>query len=224
MGGARWLLSSGLLGSDDTRRTVRDWVVDLADLRRRGRRPACTCCARRGSSTRPRSRRSTSRSGASRCAALWWRRERPGTVALIAIPLAAVSALAAMAPLPALFNAAIRLPLRTVALLTALSVALSPVFALLYPDVEGRGDGLAGRRRPAADRGRARVGAVRARAARARARPARARPGRGARGRAAADRARDARRARAPALDPVRPRRRAGERAGCRRSTRRPRT
>ena len=30
MGGARWLLSSGLLGSDDTRRTVRDWVVDLA--------------------------------------------------------------------------------------------------------------------------------------------------------------------------------------------------
>ena len=46
-----------------------------------------------------------------------------------------------MAPLPALFNAAIRLPLRTVALLAALSVALSPVFALLYPDVEGRGEG-----------------------------------------------------------------------------------
>jgi signal transduction histidine kinase len=79
--------------------------------------------------------------GSIACGALWWRRERPGTVALIAVPIAAVSALAAMAALPALFNAAIRLPLRRVALLTALSVALTPVFALLYPDVNGRGAG-----------------------------------------------------------------------------------
>ena len=28
MSGARWLLSGGLLGSGDTGRTVRDWVVD----------------------------------------------------------------------------------------------------------------------------------------------------------------------------------------------------
>ena len=140
MGGARWLLSSGLLGSDDKRRTVRDWVVDLAIfavavatgvyvLRSTWEQHSAAVAAL------------DIALGSVACVSLWWRRERPGTVALIAIPLAAVSALAAMAPLPALFNAAIRLPLRTVALLAALSVALSPVFALLYPDVEGRGEG-----------------------------------------------------------------------------------
>ena len=39
-GVARWqriLLSGGLLEPADGRRTVRDWVVDAADLRRRGR-------------------------------------------------------------------------------------------------------------------------------------------------------------------------------------------
>ena len=140
MSGARWLLSSGLLGTDDSRRTVRDWVVDLGIVA-----VAITAGVYLLRSTWD--QHSTTAAvldiavGSTACAALWWRRERAGAVALIAILGAAVSALAAMAPLPALFNAAIRLPLRTVALLTALSVALSPVFALLYPDVQGRGAG-----------------------------------------------------------------------------------
>src|SRR4051794_6257760 len=140
MGGARWLLSSGLLGTDDSRRTVRDWVVDLVMFG-----VAVGSGVYVLSSTW--AQHSTAIAvldialGAVACGALWWRRERPATVALIALPLSAVSGLAAMAPLPALFNAAIRLPLRQVALLTALAVALLPVFPLLYPDVDGRGYG-----------------------------------------------------------------------------------
>jgi signal transduction histidine kinase len=140
MSGARWLLSGGLLGSDDARRTVRDWVVDAVIF---AVAVAAGVYVLRSTSDQ----HSTAVAaldialGTVACGALWWRRERPGTVALIAIPCAAVSALAAMAPLPALFNAAIRLPLPRVFALTALSIALSPVFALLYPDVHGRGAG-----------------------------------------------------------------------------------
>ena len=115
MGGARWFLSSGLLGTDDARRTVRDWVVDLVIFG-----------VAVGSGVYVLSSTWDQHSpavavldivlGTIACGALWWRRERPATVALIAIPLSAVSGLAAMATLPALFNAAIRVPLKQVAL------------------------------------------------------------------------------------------------------------
>jgi signal transduction histidine kinase len=140
MSGARWLLSSGLLGTDDARRTVRDWVVDVAIF-------AVAVGSGLYVLSSTWDQHSTAAAvldvaiGTVACVALWWRRERPGTVALIAIGLSAVSGLAAMAPLPALFNAAIRLPLPRVALLAALSVALSPVFPALYPEVDGRGYG-----------------------------------------------------------------------------------
>ena len=143
MGVARWqriLLSGGLLEPGEGRRTVRDWVVDLAIFA-----VAIASGVYVLSSTWD--QHSTAMAvldialGVVACGSLWWRRERPGMVAAIAIPLSAVSGLAAMAPLPALFNAAIRLPLRQVALWTALAVLLSPVFPLLYPDVEGRGYG-----------------------------------------------------------------------------------
>ena len=223
MGGARWLLSSGLLGTDDTRRTVRDWVVDAAIF-------AVAVAAGVYVLRSTWDQHSTAVAaldialGSVACGALWWRRERPGTVALIAIPLSAVSGLAAMAPLPALFNAAIRLPLQAGRAADRAVGGVEPGVRAAVPGRGGARRGLAGRRRPAADRGRARLGAVRARAARAGARPARARAGRGARGRAAADRARDARRARAPALDPQSVHAGALENGRCRRSTRRPRT
>src|SRR5690242_982105 len=139
MSGARWLLSGGLL-EPGAHRTVRDWVVDALIF-------AVAVAAGVYVLRSTWDQHSSGVAaldivlGSIACGALWWRRERPGTVALITIPCAAVSALAAMAPLPALFNAAIRLPLRQVVALTALSVALSPVFALLYPDVHGRGAG-----------------------------------------------------------------------------------
>ena len=143
MGVARWqriLLSGGLLEPGEGRRTVRDWVVDLAIFA-----VALASGVYVLSSTwdqhSPAIAALDIALGLVACGALWWRRERPGTVAAIAIPLSAVSGLAAMAPLPALFNAAIRLPLRQVALWTGLAVVLSPVFPLLYPDVEGRGYG-----------------------------------------------------------------------------------
>ena len=79
------------------------------------------------------------------CGSLWWRRERPGMVAAIAIPLSAVSGLAAMAPLPALFNAAIRLPLRQVALWTALAVAAEPGLPAAVPRRRGARLRMAGR-------------------------------------------------------------------------------
>src|SRR3954471_20384299 len=116
MSGARWLLSGGLLGSDDARRTVRDWVVDGTIL-------VVAIAAGVYLLRSTWDQHSDAGKvvdialGSLACGALWWRRERPGTVALIAIPLSAVSGLAGMAALPALFNAAIRLPLRRVALL-----------------------------------------------------------------------------------------------------------
>src|SRR5690348_661916 len=143
MGATRWqrvLLSGGLLEPGGGRRTVRDWAVDLLIF-----------AVALGSGVYVLSstwdRHSSAMAvldialGAVSVAALWWRREQPWAVALIVIPVAAVSGLAAMTPLPALFNAAIRLPLRRVAILTALAVVLSPVFPLLYPDVDGRGYG-----------------------------------------------------------------------------------
>ena len=143
MGVARWqriLLSGGLLEPGEGRRTVRDWVVDLAIFA-----VALASGVYVLSSTwdqhSPAIAALDIALGLVACGSLWWRRERPGMVAAIAIPLSAVSGLAAMAPLPALFNAAIRLPLRQVALWTGLAVVLSPVFPLLYPDVEGRGYG-----------------------------------------------------------------------------------
>ena len=143
MGGARWqriLLSGGLLEPGEGRRTVRDWAVDLAIFV-----VALASGVYVLSSTwdqhSPAVAALDIALGLIACGSLWWRRERPGMVAAIAIPLSAVSGLAAMAPLPALFNAAIRLRLRQVALWTGLAVVLSPVFPLLYPDVEGRGYG-----------------------------------------------------------------------------------
>jgi signal transduction histidine kinase len=143
MGVARWqriLLSGGVLGESGSRRTWRDWVVDLILFG-----------VAVGSGVWVLSSTWDQHSsvvaaldialGSVALAALWWRRERPWTVALIVIPLSAVSGLAAMTPLPALFNAAIRLPLRQVAMVTALAVVVAPVFGLLYPDVQGRGAG-----------------------------------------------------------------------------------
>jgi signal transduction histidine kinase len=75
------------------------------------------------------------------CAALWLRREHPLAVALLTVALASVSALATMATLPALFSAAIRLPLRPLVATALLALASTAVFPLLYPDIEGRGYG-----------------------------------------------------------------------------------
>lgn len=75
------------------------------------------------------------------CGALWFRREHPTAVAGIAIACSAVSALAAMAPLPVVFNAAIRLPIRNALTIALLAIAGAAIFPLLYPEVDDRGYG-----------------------------------------------------------------------------------
>src|SRR4051812_30273898 len=116
-GVARWqrfLLSGGQLEPQGGRRTARDLVVDIVIL---------VVAFGSGlyvlSSTWERHSPAIAVVdivlGTVACTALWWRRERPLPVALLAVTLSAVSALAAMAPLPAVFNAAIRLPLRQLA-------------------------------------------------------------------------------------------------------------
>jgi signal transduction histidine kinase len=65
--------------------------------------------------------------------AVWWRRQRPTTVALVTGVPAIFFALPAGAALIALFSAVIRVPLRTLFLLALLGVAASAVFPLLYP-------------------------------------------------------------------------------------------
>jgi signal transduction histidine kinase len=136
-GWQRFLLSGGLL---DERRTARDWVVD-----------AVLFAAAVGSGVFVLASTWDQHSdpvkvadivlGSAACVALWWRREHPLGVALLAVVLSSVSALAAMATLPAVFNAAIRLPLRTLALVVALAVAGTAIFPLLYPQVDQRGYG-----------------------------------------------------------------------------------
>jgi signal transduction histidine kinase len=140
-GVARWqrvLLSSGLLEQAGGRRTVRDWIVDVAIF-------AIAVVSGTFVLASTWDRHSTAVAvldiflGTVACAALWRRREQPVTVALLAVTLSSVSALAAMATLPAVFNAAIRVPLRTLAAIAALALAATALFALLYPEVDGRG-------------------------------------------------------------------------------------
>jgi len=133
----QWLLWGGL---DDGRRTLRDWVVDaliflaavgsgiyvLADTWDAHSGPVAALDIALGSIA---------------CLSLWWRRERPLVVALVCVLLSSVSALAGMATLPAVFNAAIRLPWRQLLGVVALAVAANAILPALYPQVEGKGYG-----------------------------------------------------------------------------------
>ena len=133
-----WLISSGLLGSGDGRRTGRDWVVDSAIF---------TIAVGSGAFVLASSWHRHAplvaaldiALGGVACVSLWQRRVHPLAVALIAVTLSAVSALAAMATLPAVFNAAIRLSARQIVFVMALAVAGTAIFPALYASVDGHG-------------------------------------------------------------------------------------
>jgi signal transduction histidine kinase len=143
-GTERWqrlLLSGGLLDRSGGPRTPRDWAVD-----------AGVCAVTAGCGAYVLASTWDQRSsgvaaldivlGVVALLALWWRRERPVAVAVLVLALSAVSALASIAPLAAVFNAAIRAPWRRLAAVAALSVPATVAFALLYPDgPDGRGAG-----------------------------------------------------------------------------------
>jgi signal transduction histidine kinase len=143
-GAARWqqiLLWGGLLEpAGHGRRTVRDWVVDSAIF---------VVAALSGAfvlaSTWDRHAPAVAALdvalGSVACLSLWFRREQPLRVALVAVVLSSVSALAGLATLPAVFNAAIRLPFRQLAGVVALAAVGTAILPLLYREVDGRGYG-----------------------------------------------------------------------------------
>jgi signal transduction histidine kinase len=142
-GTARWqrtLLWGGLLEPGAGRRTIRDWVVDAVIF-------AFALCSGAFVLAQTWDRHSTAVAildvalGSVAALALWVRRRHPLEVALVAVTLSAVSALAAMATLPAVFNAAIRLPLKQLLGVTALAAAGTAILPLLYPEVDGHGYG-----------------------------------------------------------------------------------
>jgi signal transduction histidine kinase len=71
------------------------------------------------------------------CIALWWRRSRPLAVALVAVSLSAVAGMAGGAGILAVFNLAVRGPVRALAAVAALSIGVLAVFPLLYPSAGG---------------------------------------------------------------------------------------
>ena len=68
--------------------------------------------------------------------ALWWRRRWPVAVAVITLTLSAVSAFVAGAALIALFNVALRGSRRALVLTTALGLTTATIYSLIYPDDE----------------------------------------------------------------------------------------
>ena len=139
-GWQRVLLSGGMLEGSSDARTVRDWIVDVAIFVV----AACYGVFVLSSTWEAHTDAVAVLDivlGSIACAALFLRRQHPLGVALLIVPLSAVSALAAMATLPAVFNAAIRVPLGQLAGIAALAVAGTAIFPLLYPEVDGRGYG-----------------------------------------------------------------------------------
>ncbi|MFE3942939.1 sensor histidine kinase [Streptomyces sp. NPDC059118] len=138
----RWLLPSAMADPElpgdrrgRSRRTVRDWAVDLT---------AFLCAAGIGmlAAAAIEADRSTPEGilaadiviGALACCALWVRRRWPVGVAVALVLVAAVEPVSAGAMLVALFGVAVHRPFRPVAAVGALALALAPVQPYLRPD------------------------------------------------------------------------------------------
>jgi signal transduction histidine kinase len=134
-GTMRWqrlLLSGGLIDPQDGRRTARDWTVDVVLFTTAvvfgvyvlsatwSEHPAALAAV-------------DVALGTVACLALWVRRQHPIAVGFVVTAAATVSGLANGAALPALFNAAIRVPLRWLIAIEIAAVAGTTVFPILYP-------------------------------------------------------------------------------------------
>jgi signal transduction histidine kinase len=71
--------------------------------------------------------------GAAALLALWFRRSRPTEVAVFTVVASSFSALAGGPGVVALFNAAIRTPGRTLAIIVGLGIAATAIFPLFFP-------------------------------------------------------------------------------------------
>ncbi|MGW2475994.1 sensor histidine kinase [Streptomyces sp. NPDC001665] len=136
-----WLLPSAMAGPElpgdrgRSRRTVRDWVVDLT---------AFLCAAGIGLATLATIEADPTTSdtfvlvdslvGAAACCALWFRRRWPVGLAIALTLLSTVEPVAAGALLVALFSLAVHRPFRPVALVGVAALAVAPVQPYLRPD------------------------------------------------------------------------------------------
>jgi signal transduction histidine kinase len=129
------LLPGELREAPDGRRSPRDWIVDIVLF-------LCAACfgfvlldatwEEHGELARA----VDVAAGVIACLALWLRRTHPVMVAVVALSAAVVSALAAGAAMASLFNAALRVPRRTLVALVALSLAGTLIYPMLYPTDE----------------------------------------------------------------------------------------
>ncbi|WP_328903368.1 histidine kinase [Streptomyces sp. NBC_00441] len=136
-----WLLPSAMAGPElpgdrgRSRRTVRDWVVDLtAFLCAAGIGLATLATIEADPTTPDTFVLVDSLVGAAACCALWFRRRWPAGLAVALTLLSTVEPVAAGALLVALFSLAVHRPFRPVALVGALALAVVPVQPYLRPD------------------------------------------------------------------------------------------
>ncbi|MEU6871670.1 histidine kinase [Streptomyces sp. NPDC046751] len=138
----RWLLPSAMADPElpgdrrgRSRRTVRDWVVDLtAFLCAAGLGMLAAAAIEADRSTPDGILAADIAIGALACCALWVRRRWPVGVAVALVLVAAIEPVSAGAMLVALFGVAVHRPFRPVAAVGALALALAPVQPYLRPD------------------------------------------------------------------------------------------
>jgi signal transduction histidine kinase len=137
----RWqrrLLPGGMDEAADGRRSVRDWIVDVA---------LALLAVAIGALVLVETSKDHDALefafdvvlGVVAWLALWVRRSRPVAVGVLAVVASAVSATAGGPAVVAIFNAAIRAPWRALALIAVLAVACTAVFPLLYPGNDAYG-------------------------------------------------------------------------------------
>jgi signal transduction histidine kinase len=131
----RHMLPSALLEEPGSKRTGRDWLVDVVLLL-----IAIGIGVLVFSSSEDQHGDVASLidvvSGVIGWIALWWRRRWPIAVAVITIALSAFSAFVAGAALIALFNVALRGSRRALILTTAFGLTTATIYSLIYPDPE----------------------------------------------------------------------------------------
>lgn len=142
--GRRWLFPSSVLHELDPdpdaagrrpRRTARDWLVDFSCFLLAVLLGAAGANTVRHETGLPHALAVADQLiGGLACAAVWLRRRRPLGLALAMIPVTFVSATAGGASMVALFTLAVHRPFRHLAWITAVNLALVPLFYWLRPD------------------------------------------------------------------------------------------
>jgi signal transduction histidine kinase len=130
------LLPSVLLGDSDRERpgrSTRDWLVDVTAFVLAIGLGAALFAETVSLDPTPAWIVSDLVCGAIALTALWWRRRFPVAVALLMIPAGALSSLAGIACVIALFTVAVHRPFRTVAAIAALSLITIPLYHGLRP-------------------------------------------------------------------------------------------